>query len=89
MRTLLALILGWLMPAKGTHRAAPEPAAAPAPVRRSTRPVPVPLDGEAVALIRPYLTAWETERERGRQRERRRAAVLATLGQDYPAEVSA
>ncbi|WP_248844917.1 hypothetical protein [Streptomyces griseorubiginosus] len=47
-------------------------------------------------LVRPYVVEWERERdERDRrrlQRERRRAAVLATLGQDYvpvPWEVAA
>ncbi|WP_282702859.1 hypothetical protein [Streptomyces sp. CC219B] len=36
---------------------------------------------DGVPLVRPYLAAWE--RELRLQRERRRAAVLATLGQDY------
>ncbi|MEU6143180.1 hypothetical protein ABZ848_22780 [Streptomyces sp. NPDC047081] len=44
-------------------------------------------------LVRPYVVVWERERddrERWRlQRERRRAAVLATMGQDYvPWEVA-
>ncbi|MGW2931784.1 hypothetical protein ACWDA7_07940 [Streptomyces sp. NPDC001156] len=34
-------------------------------------------------LVRPYLVHWERQRERLRQRDRRRAAVLATMGQDY------
>ncbi|MEU1179348.1 hypothetical protein ABZ464_17155 [Streptomyces sp. NPDC005820] len=38
-------------------------------------------------MVRPYLAVWEAERDERdrwhRQRERRRAAVLATLGQDY------
>lgn len=88
MRTLTALILGWLMPAKGTHRVTPEPATVPTPPR-PVRPIPAPLIGEEVALIRPYLVAWETAQEQRRQRERRRAAVLATFGQDYPTQVSA
>ncbi|WP_307043126.1 hypothetical protein [Streptomyces achromogenes] len=49
---------------------------------------------DGLPLVRPYLAVWERERDaldRGRlQRERRRAAVLATLGQDYvPAEAAA
>jgi hypothetical protein len=88
MRTILALILGWLMPAKGSHRATQEPATVPT-TPRPVRPIPAPLNGHDVALIRPYLVAWETEQEQHRQQERRRAAVLATFGQDYPAEVSA
>lgn len=44
------------------------------------------LRGEDVALIRPYLVAWEQEQERRRQRDRRRAALLATLGQDCPGD---
>ncbi|MGJ5826309.1 hypothetical protein [Streptomyces ossamyceticus] len=42
---------------------------------------------DGMPLVRPYVVEWERERdERDRrrvQRERRRAAVLATLGQDY------
>ncbi|WP_406167866.1 hypothetical protein OIE52_19940 [Streptomyces canus] len=49
---------------------------------------------DGLPLVRPYLAVWERERDarvrRQLQRERRRAAVLATLGQDYlPAEVAA
>ncbi|MFJ8110381.1 hypothetical protein [Streptomyces sp. NPDC096132] len=45
-------------------------------------------------MVRPYLAVWERERDeldrRHLQRERRRAAVLATLGQDYvPSGVAA
>ncbi|MEU3818824.1 hypothetical protein AB0E74_04305 [Streptomyces sp. NPDC030392] len=51
---------------------------------------PRPMDliaADGLPLVRPYVAEWERERdERDRrrlQRERRRAAVLATLGQDY------
>ncbi|WP_340378933.1 hypothetical protein U5640_28995 [Streptomyces sp. SS7] len=49
---------------------------------------------DGLPLVRPYLVVWEAGRdERARrhlQRERRRAAVLATLGQDYvPSEAAA
>lgn len=115
MRTLLALILSWLMPSTGKRRAADQTSmvstadTADAPTQRliitrsavtssrslvgverparSPRP-PAYLRGEDTPLIRPYLIAWEREQERQRlhrlQRDRRRAAVLATLGQDYP-----
>lgn len=74
MRTLLALILSWLMPSTGKRRAttdgvptehpiartADEPTQALGVVRpaRSPRP-PAYLRGEDVALIRPYLIAYE------------------------------
>ncbi|MGW1545659.1 hypothetical protein [Streptomyces sp. NPDC002346] len=86
MRTLLALILGWFMPARGKHRTEAAEAVAPATVRLICRRRPKefgPLVAEEVALVRPYVIVWEREQERRRQRERRRAAVLATLGQDY------
>lgn len=106
MRSLLATLLSWLMPARGKRRATP-----PAPtqtaehiptdsptqrliITRSAVGVELPkppayLRGEDTPLIRPYLIAWEREQERQRQKDRRRAAVLATLGQDYTAGVTA
>ncbi|MEU6808355.1 hypothetical protein ABZ920_04985 [Streptomyces sp. NPDC046831] len=56
--------------------------------RRRPRP-PEYLRGEDVRLVRPYVITHEREQERRRQRERRPAAVLETLGQDYPAGVTA
>ncbi|WP_346776720.1 hypothetical protein [Streptomyces sp. HNM0574] len=52
------------------------------PGQEPSRPRRVPdelaaLDGDAAALVRPYLVAHE-------QRMRRRALALATLGQDMP-----
>ncbi|MGW2417886.1 hypothetical protein ACWC0C_01280 [Streptomyces sp. NPDC001709] len=96
MRSLLTVILRLFLPSKGAHRAAPPPAP-PGPLvpppRPNRPPVPVLLaDGQP--LVRPYVTLWERERDelerRFLQRERRRAAVLATMGQDYvvPLEVS-
>lgn len=71
MRTLLALILSWLLPSTGKRRATPPandtPADSPTrrliiapslPAIRSPRP-PAYLRGEDVALIRPYLVAHE------------------------------
>ncbi|WP_329366399.1 hypothetical protein [Streptomyces sp. NBC_01483] len=104
MRSLLAAILSLFLPSRGAHRAADTPPSFTAwpPVRTyqpgpARRPGPhladtIPADG--LPLVRPYLAVWERERDeldrRRLQRERRRAAVLATLGQDYiPMEVAA
>lgn len=98
MRSLLAAILSLFLPPRGAHRAPGGPAfrtAPPCVPPCPARPCPgdvILVDG--LPLVRPYLAVWERERDaldRGReQRERRRAAVLATLGQDYvPAEVAA
>ncbi|WP_460065895.1 hypothetical protein [Streptomyces sp. YKOK-I1] len=96
MRSLLAAILSLFLPPRGTHRAldAPPIVSPGVPVRR-TRPYPadvIPADG--LPLVRPYLAVRERERDeldrRRLQRGRRRAAVLATLGQDYvPSEAAA
>lgn len=100
MRSLLAAILSLFLPPRGAHRRlAPAsfpafPEQRPAPARRNRpRPGDVIL-ADGLPLVRPYLAVWERERDaldrRHVQRERRRAAVLATLGQDYvPAEVAA
>ncbi|MGW1398475.1 hypothetical protein ACWCRF_07285 [Streptomyces sp. NPDC002405] len=82
MRTLLALVLSWLMPSTGKRRATAEqtstvstadtptmtlratgerfvhPSHRPPLPRRTPRP-PKYLRGEDVALIRPYLIAYE------------------------------
>ncbi|MDQ0683990.1 hypothetical protein QFZ56_002953 [Streptomyces achromogenes] len=98
MRSLLSAILSLFLPPRGAHRApgGPEFRTAPpcVPPRRA-RPCPADVIlADGLPLVRPYLAVWERERDaldRGRlQRERRRAAVLATLGQDYvPAEAAA
>ncbi|MEV6993075.1 hypothetical protein AB0N87_28370 [Streptomyces sp. NPDC093228] len=49
----------------------------------AARAVGAVLRGEDVALVRPYVAAWERQREREAQRERRIAAALASLGVDY------
>ncbi|MFD5267556.1 hypothetical protein [Streptomyces sp. NPDC058335] len=75
------------LPPRGAHRALdPFPLRFPLPAASTQRPADViPADG--LPLVRPYLAVWERERDardrRHLQRERRRAAVLATLGQDY------
>jgi hypothetical protein len=88
MRTLLALILSVLLPARGKRRAVPS---APTPVARphhAKRPLDV-IHADGLPLVRPYLTHFEQQREAQLQRERRRAAVLASMGQDYVPAVSA
>ena len=103
MRSLLAAILSLFLPAHGAHRAArrppslalpPVPTHQPAPTARRTRAYPTDVFlADGLPHVRPYLAVWERERDeldhRRLQRDRRRAAVLATLGQDYiPAEVA-
>lgn len=95
MRSLLAAILALFLPARGAHRAAAPPPLLPSSCPPAPEPPPVitcphPADvitADGMPLVRPYVAEWERERdERDRrrlQRERRRAAVLATLGQDY------
>ena len=101
MRSLLAAILSLFLPPRGAHRAlAPSPSPLPAvsaqrPAHaRRTRPyAPDVILADGLPLVRPYLAVWERERDAQDrthlQRERRRAAVLATLGQDYVPSVVA
>ncbi len=92
MRSLLAAILSLFLPARGVHRAvaAPAPSCPPVPAHRPAPPCPFLGDiirADGSPLVRPYVVVWERERDeldrRRLQRARRRAAVLATLGQDY------
>ncbi len=55
----------------------------PTPTPEHVRERHLPLRGEDTALIRPYALAADTL-NLGVIRERRTAAVLATLGVDYP-----
>lgn len=84
MRSLLLAILALFLPARGKRRATP----APASVRRFTPRVPAYrvaavnppyLPGEEIALVRPYLIAWErastAEREAILRRNRRMDAA--------------
>ncbi|WP_225097883.1 hypothetical protein [Streptomyces sp. CoH27] len=95
MRSLLTAILHLFLPPSGVHRASPTltPTSPPLPPRPVKPPLPVVL-ADNQPLVRPYVTLWERERDeldrRRLQRERRRAAVLATMGQDYavPLEVA-
>lgn len=77
-----------LLPSQGRHRATATrrlQAADTAPIsRQPVRPtshVPL-LRGEDVALIRPYLIAYEEQEEERLQRQRRRALWLAVHGID-------
>lgn len=96
MRSLLAAILSLFLPGRGAHRAQPAPDRTSCPPPPTYRPAParrprlcladvIAADGQP--LVRPYVVVWERERddrERWRlQRQRRRAAVLATRGQDH------
>jgi hypothetical protein len=85
MRTLFALRLALVMPARKHRRE---------PIRETRQLESVPircrrlqesaqLVGEEAAVIWPYVIAWEREQERRRQRGRRRAALLARMGQTY------
>jgi hypothetical protein len=66
----------------GPARQSPPSASDPLP-SRVTEQYEV-LDGDAVRIVRPYVIAAQQRRERAEQRERRRAAMLATMGIDYP-----
>ncbi|MFF6787943.1 hypothetical protein ACFY9C_02600 [Streptomyces filamentosus] len=55
----------------------------PTPTPEHVRALYIPLRGEDVALTRPYCRMEDTM-DLGVIRERRTAAVLATLGVDYP-----
>ncbi|BBC35187.1 hypothetical protein SGFS_064810 [Streptomyces graminofaciens] len=90
MRSLMAAILTFFLPPRGAHRAAvsrqgltPWPPCPPRP----PHPHSEVILADGLPLVRPYVAVWERERDeldRQRlQRARRRAAVLATLGQDY------
>lgn len=100
MRSLLAATLSLFLPARGTHRAVATPpslafSSPPVPAHRPAPPCPflgdvIRVDGSP--LVRPYVVVWERERDeldrRRLQRARRRAAVLATMGQDCPWEAA-
>jgi hypothetical protein len=102
MRSLLAAILSLFLPGRGAHRAdpapartscPPPPASSPAPARRPRLYLAEAIAADGQPLVRPYVVVWENERddrERWRlQRQRRRAAVLATRGQDcFPWEAA-
>lgn len=86
MRDCIAWLLGLFLPARGKRRAEGVPTPTPTPTPEPApyvRPYDAPLRGEDVALVRPYLIAWEQGRERALQRERRTAATLATMGIDF------
>lgn len=80
IRRLLEWVSTVLAPrARGQHRAylsAATTSVRPAPLTSRIREAE-PLNGDEVALIRPYLLAHEQRQEQARQRHRRLALVLA------------
>ena len=96
MRSLLATLLSWLMPARGKRRRPAEGyenvvTVEAAPTRRLVitsdavgvgRPATF-IEADGLPLVRPYVIAHEREQERRRQRDRRTALTLATLGIDF------
>lgn len=74
-----------LLPLPGRHRAASGPARPrpEVPPYRHTSPHPsAVLNGDEVALVRPYVPAAEERREQRAQRRRRRVLLLAACGID-------
>ncbi|MGW0633306.1 hypothetical protein [Streptomyces sp. NPDC002758] len=89
MRSLLALVLGFLRAALGKSRAETAPTA---PIRtflapRCQRAADV-IEADFLLLVGPYPVVHGQAHERRRRRERRRAAVLAVVGQDYVSAVT-
>lgn len=85
MRKLIGLLVAYLFPPCGQRRAEAVPTQ-PKPPRepwQTVRTCVEPLRGEDVALVRPYVVAWERQRERALQRDRRTAAALASMGVDF------
>jgi hypothetical protein len=81
----LELLLRLLLPARGCHRGAVRPPV----VGPDTPTLPLPrvrrvplLRGEDVAMVRPYLVAYEQEQKARLQASRRRAMFLAVHGID-------
>jgi hypothetical protein len=79
------LLLRFLLPARGCHRAAGGPPSFTGCPDTPTLPLPrvrrVPLlRGEDTALIRPYVLAHEEWREERLRASRRRALLLASYG---------
>jgi len=81
---LIEFIARLFFPSDGRYRAEAVPAPpVPRPLPTPLLPHAGPLRGEDVAIVRPYLIAFERQREAQRGRERRTALVLATQGIDY------
>jgi hypothetical protein len=77
---ILEPLVSLFLPAAGRHRAAGPPEGRPredAPTLHLPRVPAAPLRGEDVALVRPYVTAHEHQREARLRRHRRRALWLA------------
>jgi hypothetical protein len=81
----LELLLRLLFPPSGRHRVADRAVVAARPDGSSTdlaSSCHTPLRGEESRLVRPYLTAHETQKSVRLQRQRRRALWLAVHGID-------
>lgn len=89
MRSLLALILGFLRPVLGKRwaEAAPTVPIRTRPAPRCQRAADV-VETESLLLVKPHLLAHEQAQEGRRRRERGRAAVGAVVGQEYVSEVT-
>lgn len=85
MRSVLAAVLALFLPARGKRRATP----VAVPVASVPRPRRLAVvthwadDEPGVSFERLHVRPYVLAAERKQQRERRRAAVLATMGQDY------
>ncbi|MGW5482809.1 hypothetical protein [Streptomyces sp. NPDC004008] len=84
MRSLLALVLGFLRDAlaKSLAETVPMVPKRPLPIARCQRASDV-IEADFLLVVRPYSVVHEQAHERRRRRERRRAAVLAVVGRDY------
>ncbi|MCD9878335.1 hypothetical protein [Streptomyces guryensis] len=83
MRSLLAAILRLFLPPRGAHRTDASPFLIARPPAPAHLPRPRPLDviaADGQPLVRPYVVAWEHERDE-REREQHRARALTPL---YP-----
>lgn len=96
MFRMLSALLELLLPAQGRRRAGstaptaptkPVPTVVPAPTPppRPHIPPQAPAGDRASLRVRPYLVAWEAQREVQRQRERRTALAMAAVGLDFEA----
>lgn len=85
MRNLIAVLLAWFLPPRGTHRAEPvrtRPACALPrllPSFRAPRPADV-IEADGLPVVRPYVLHHEREQMRKQQRAGRAASLRAVAG---------